>query len=124
MIDHVGIQVDDMAASKAFYTALLQPLGKGVSMDFGEAVGFGGPGGAAPFWISASKHEPQRECHVAFSAERRDVVEAVHALAVEHGWEVLHAPREFPEYHPGYYGVFLRDPDGNNVEVVDHGSRE
>jgi catechol 2,3-dioxygenase-like lactoylglutathione lyase family enzyme len=48
-------------------------------------------------------------------------VDAVHEAAVAAGVEVLHAPREWPEYHPGYYGVFLRDPDGHNVEAVHHG---
>ena len=54
-------------------------------------------------------------------APDRAAVDAVHAAAVGEGIEVLHAPREFPEYHPGYYGVFLRDPDGHNVEAVHHG---
>jgi predicted lactoylglutathione lyase len=58
----------------------------------------------------------------ALSAPSREAVDAVHAAALEAGAEVLHAPRLWPEYHPGYYGVFLRDPDGNNVEAVHHGS--
>ena len=58
------------------------------------------------------------ETHIAFAAPDRAAVDAVHAAAVEAGVEVLHGPREFPEYHPGYYGVFVRDPDGNNVEAV------
>ena len=52
----------------------------------------------------------------------RAAVDAVHAAALEAGLEILHAPREFPEYHPGYYGVFVRDLDGNNVEAVFHGA--
>jgi catechol 2,3-dioxygenase-like lactoylglutathione lyase family enzyme len=58
---------------------------------------------------------------VAFGAPDRAAVDAVHAAAVAAGVEVLHAPREWPEYHPGYYAVFLRDPDGHNVEAVHHG---
>jgi catechol 2,3-dioxygenase-like lactoylglutathione lyase family enzyme len=59
---------------------------------------------------------------VAFSAPDRAAVDAVHAAALEAGLEILHAPREFPEYHPGYYGVFVRDLDGNNIEAVFHGA--
>src|SRR6202035_4164706 len=62
-----------------------------------------------------------RELHVAFKAPDRAAIDAVHQAAVAAGVEVLHAPREFPEYHPGYYGVFLRDLDGHNVEAVHHG---
>ncbi len=58
---------------------------------------------------------------MAFPAPDRAAVDAVHEAAVAGGVEVLHAPREWPEYHPGYYAVFLRDPDGHNVEAVHHG---
>lgn len=58
---------------------------------------------------------------MAFRARDRRAVDAVHAAAVACGAEVLHAPRVWPEYHPGYYAVFLRDPDGHNVEAVYHG---
>ncbi len=57
---------------------------------------------------------------MAFSVADRAGVDAVHAAALAAGAEVLHAPREWPEYHPGYYAVFLRDPDGHNVEAVTH----
>jgi catechol 2,3-dioxygenase-like lactoylglutathione lyase family enzyme len=63
---------------------------------------------------------PNRPVHLALRAPSREAVEAVHAAAVAGGTEVLHASRLWPEYHPGYYGVFLRDPDGNNVEAVHH----
>jgi catechol 2,3-dioxygenase-like lactoylglutathione lyase family enzyme len=62
-----------------------------------------------------------RELHVAFRAAGREAINAVHDAAVAAGTEVLHVPREWPEYHPGYYGVFLRDLDGHNVEAVHHG---
>ena len=58
--------------------------------------------------------------HVAFTAQDRAAVDAVYQAALAAGTEVLHTPREWPEYHPGYYGVFLRDPDGHNVEAVCH----
>ena len=61
-----------------------------------------------------------REIHVAFTAPNRATVDTVHRAARELGAEILHEPREWPEYHPGYYAVFVRDPDGNNTEVVSH----
>jgi catechol 2,3-dioxygenase-like lactoylglutathione lyase family enzyme len=84
-------------------------------------VGLAGPEGAPDFWLSPAQGTEARELHVAFRAAGRDAVEAVHEAAVAAGAEVLNAPREWPEYHPGYYGVFLRDPDGHNVEAVYHG---
>jgi catechol 2,3-dioxygenase-like lactoylglutathione lyase family enzyme len=59
--------------------------------------------------------------HVAFTAPGTDAVDEVHRAGLAAGAEILHAPRIWPEYHAGYYGVFLRDPDGNNVEAVHHG---
>ena len=58
--------------------------------------------------------------HLAIAAPSRDAVDAVFSAAQEAGAEVLHEPRLWPEYHPGYYGAFVRDPDGNNVEAVHH----
>ncbi|WP_205413218.1 VOC family protein [Amycolatopsis thermalba] len=78
-------------------------------------------GGAARVLAEFARGGETRELHVAFRAPGRDAVDAVHAAAVEAGVEVLHEPREWPEYHPGYYAVFLRDPDGHNVEAVHHG---
>ncbi|CPZ24195.1 Putative glyoxalase/bleomycin resistance protein [Mycobacteroides abscessus] len=65
--------------------------------------------------------ESNREVHVAFSAASTAKVDEFFATATGAGAEVLHAPRLWPEYHPGYYGAFVRDPDGNNVEAVFHG---
>lgn len=120
MIDHFGINCSDFAASTAFYDAVLGVLGYTRQMDFGVAIGYGTEG-KPDFWISRwPGAEPNREMHVAFTAADEDAVRAFHAAAVEHGAEVLHAPRLWPEYHPGYYGAFVRDPDGNNVEAVTH----
>ncbi|MEO9223248.1 MAG: VOC family protein, partial [Mycobacteriaceae bacterium] len=78
--------------------------------------------GVPGFWLSPVVDGRQgREDHIAFSAGSRQEVDAVYAAAVAAGSPVLHAPREWPEYHPGYYAVFLRDPDGHNVEAVFHG---
>lgn len=109
-----------MAASAAFYDAVLAPLGGSRILDFGEVIGYGVPP-APDFWISVlSSGDGFRESHIAFSAPDREAVRAFHAAAVAGGAEVLHEPREWPEYHPGYYGAFVRDPDGNNVEAVCH----
>jgi catechol 2,3-dioxygenase-like lactoylglutathione lyase family enzyme len=89
-------------------------------MDFGEVIGFGSPP-IPDFWIGArTTGEGFRESHVAFSAPNRAAVDAFYAAATAAGAEVLHEPRMWPEYHPNYYGVFVRDPDGNNVEAVCH----
>lgn len=121
MIDHFGIQVDDLAAARSFYDSVLEPLGYQALVDVGPALGYG-PKGAHPiFWISSATDEiPNRQSHIAFSAPDRDAVTAFHERALAAGAESLHAPRVWPEYHPGYFGAFVRDPDGNNVEAVHH----
>ena len=120
MLDHLGLQCTDLQASAAFYDAVLAPLGGSRLMDFGVALGYGVPP-MPDFWISAwDSGEGFRESHVAFSAPDRDAVLAFFAAAVALGAEELHEPRVWPEYHPDYYGAFVRDPDGNNVEAVCH----
>jgi catechol 2,3-dioxygenase-like lactoylglutathione lyase family enzyme len=120
MIDHLALQCADMAASAAFYDAVLAPLGGERVMDFGEAIGYGVPPNPE-FWIGAqATGEGFRESHIAFTAGSRATVRAFRDAAVALGAEVLHEPRVWPEYHPHYYGAFVRDPDGNNVEAVCH----
>jgi catechol 2,3-dioxygenase-like lactoylglutathione lyase family enzyme len=120
MLDHLGIQCLDMDASAAFYDAVLAPLGVSRQMDYGVAIGFGTPE-KPDFWISAfDSGDGFRESHIAFVAADRAAVHAFFDAAVGAGSEVLHEPRVWPEYHPNYYGAFVRDPDGNNVEAVCH----
>jgi len=120
MLDHLGVQCSDMPASAAFYDRVLATLGAGRIMDFGEAVGYG-LSGKPDFWISAQQTgDGFRESHIAFEATDTATVDAFFGAAVDGGAEVLHEPRLWPEYHPGYYGAFVRDPDGNNVEAVCH----
>ena len=120
MLDHVGIQVADVAASAAFYEAVLAPLGFSKQMDFGQAIGFGTPEKPS-FWIGLKTTEMLvHESHIAFVAVDREHVRAFFDAAVAAGAEVLHEPRVWPEYHAAYYGGFVRDPDGNNVEAVCH----
>jgi catechol 2,3-dioxygenase-like lactoylglutathione lyase family enzyme len=121
MLDHLSIQCADPAASAAFYDAVLPSVGGGRVLDFGVVIGFG-VGGKPDFWIGPVGEDgvAARDVHIAFEARDRASVDAFHAAAVEAGAEVLHPPRVWPEYHPNYYGAFVRDPDGNNVEAVCH----
>jgi catechol 2,3-dioxygenase-like lactoylglutathione lyase family enzyme len=120
MIDHVSIQCTDLDASATFYDAVLAPLGGTRIMDFGVAIGYGNDG-KPDFWISGlDSGEGFRESHIAFAAPSREAVRAFFEAAKGAGAEVLHEPRLWPEYHPDYYGAFVRDPDGNNVEAVSH----
>jgi catechol 2,3-dioxygenase-like lactoylglutathione lyase family enzyme len=125
VFDHLGFPCGDVETSVAFYTSVFAPLGLavGVRIPTGppgapEVVGLGA--GHPSFWLAPGE-AVDRELHVAFAAPDRAAVDAVHEAALAYGAEVLHAPRIFTEYHPGYYAVFLRDPDGHNVEAVNHG---
>jgi catechol 2,3-dioxygenase-like lactoylglutathione lyase family enzyme len=119
MLDHISIQTSDPAASAAFYDAVLAPLGGRRVMDFGEVIGFGTE--SPDFWIGpVTTGGEAREVHIAFGAPNRVAVQAFFDAAVATGAEVLHAPRLWPEYHESYFGAFVRDPDGNNVEAVCH----
>jgi catechol 2,3-dioxygenase-like lactoylglutathione lyase family enzyme len=120
MIDHLSIQCADPWASAAFYDAVLAPLGYQRVIDVGEVVGFGAPP-KPEFWIGPlSTGDGFRESHIAFTSPDRASVRAFAEAAAVEGAEVLHPPRLWPEYHPDYYGAFVRDPDGNNVEAVCH----
>ncbi len=120
MLDHVSIQCADVPGSASFYEAVLAPLGGAPIMDFGEVIGFGAPGNPE-FWIGPrTTGEGFREAHLAFTSPDRAAVRAFFDAAVAAGAEVLHEPRVWTEYHPDYYGAFVRDPDGNNVEAVCH----
>jgi catechol 2,3-dioxygenase-like lactoylglutathione lyase family enzyme len=125
MIDHVGIGVRDYAASKRFYAAALRPLGFGLVMEvpLEHTGGRGVAGfGAAPkpeFWISGDTPNTP-PVHVAFRVEARQVVDEFHAAAIVAGGRDNGAPGIRAHYHPHYYGAFVHDPDGHNIEVVCH----
>ena len=119
MIDHVTLQVGDIPTSRAFYEAVLAPLGIRAGASDGPAVGFFGPEPGS-FWLCPAQRDDDREFHLAFRAADRGAVQAFHDAAVAIGAEVLHAPRVFPEYHENYFGAFVRDPDGHNIEAVCH----
>ena len=120
MLDHLSIQCANVPAASTFYDAVLAPLGGGRIMDFGSVIGYG-IGGKPTFWVGPLVRElANREVHIAFIANDRAAVRAFFEAARTSGAEILHEPRVFPEYHPNYYGAFVRDPDGNNVEAVCH----
>jgi len=120
MLDHVSIQCADVPATAAFYDAVLAPLGGSRLMDFGEVMGFGTES-VPSFWIGPRETGSGfRESHIAFCAPNRHAVQEFYDAAVGAGAEVLHAPRAWPEYHENYFGAFVRDPDGNNVEACCH----
>jgi catechol 2,3-dioxygenase-like lactoylglutathione lyase family enzyme len=121
MIDHLALQVRDVRVSAAFYDVVLAPLGGRRQMERGDLVAFGVD--RPTFWLGPLAEEDTgkaREIHLAFVAPDRATVRAFHEAAVGTGAEVLHPPRVRPEYHHHYYGAFVRDPDGNNVEAVCH----
>ena len=121
MIDHLGIQCSDVGTSAAFYDRALEPLGIRRLMEpLDQIIGYGTD--TADFWLGplSENHTGWREDHIAFVAVDRAAVRAFFDAAVGAGCEVLHEPRLWPEYHPGYFGAFVRDPDGNNVEAVCH----
>jgi catechol 2,3-dioxygenase-like lactoylglutathione lyase family enzyme len=120
MIDHLSIQCADVKMSAAFYDAVLATIGGQRILDLGEVIGYGVPP-MPDFWIGPrTTGEGFRESHIAFSAPDRAAVRSFFAAATAAGAEVLHEPRVWPEYHPDYYGAFVRDPDGHNVEAVCH----
>jgi catechol 2,3-dioxygenase-like lactoylglutathione lyase family enzyme len=122
VIDHFGFNCSDFSKSKEFYDRVLGVLGYTRQMDYEVAIGYGRDG-KPDFWIADGKQMgPNREMHVAFQAADIVAVKSFYEAALELGAESLHAPRLWPEYHPGYFGAFVRDPDGNNVEAVFHGA--
>lgn len=120
-LDHIGLQVSDFARAKEFYSAALQPLGIKLQMEFpNEAGGVAGFGRCKPeFWIAAGK-TPTSPFHIAFHAANRAQVDAFYKAAIAAGARDNGAPGLRPQYHPNYYGAFVIDPDGHNVEAVCH----
>ena len=121
MIDHAGFGVSDYERSKAFYTRALAPLGITLLMEpMGRAAGFGE--GRKPFFFLEADRAPVTGLHLAFEAPDRATVDAFHAAALEAGATDNGAPGVREIYHPNYYGAYVLDPDGNNVEAVCHKS--
>jgi catechol 2,3-dioxygenase-like lactoylglutathione lyase family enzyme len=117
MIDHLSLTVKDAAKSRAFYTAALAPLGYQALMSFGDTTGFGEPD-KPDFWIGPG--EPGRPAHIAFRAADRAAVRRFYDAAIAAGGRDNGPPGLRAHYHPNYYGAFVYDPDGNNIEAVCH----
>jgi catechol 2,3-dioxygenase-like lactoylglutathione lyase family enzyme len=118
MFDHIGLPVRDLAKTRTFYSAALAPLGIGVVMESPGGIGFGKLG-RPQLWFG-SHSSPPSGIHLAFSTANRAEVRAFHAAALAAGATDNGAPGLRPHYHPNYYGAFVLDPDGHNVEAVCH----
>jgi catechol 2,3-dioxygenase-like lactoylglutathione lyase family enzyme len=124
MIDHIGIPVSDYAQAKAFYEKALAPLGYSLIMEVRQnendafAAGFGAKG-KPDYWIGA-EGGLNRAVHIAIAAMNRANVDAFYRAALEAGGRDNGAPGLRPHYHPNYYGAFVLDPDGHNIEAVCH----
>jgi catechol 2,3-dioxygenase-like lactoylglutathione lyase family enzyme len=126
MIDHTGVTVSDFARSKAFYVGALGAIGYSLLMELPASVtghtdvaGFGEPP-KPDFWISRGAPN-QPPVHVAFRVASRAAVDAFHQAALAAGGRDNGPPGLRPHYHPHYYGAFVLDPDGHNIEAVCHG---
>ena len=117
-IDHLGLSVADFARSKAFYVAALAPLGITI-VEQGEGWADFGRDGRHEFWIGGSGSSPA-PIHLAFAAQTRAEVRAFHAAALAAGGRDNGGPGIRGHYHPNYYGAFVFDPDGHNIEAVSH----
>ena len=126
MIDHIGFPVSDYTKSKAFYTQALAPLGYTLVMEIdaeqtesrAPAAGFGA-GGKPDFWIGG-EGGLEKPVHVAIVARDRASVDTFHRAALAAGGKDNGAPGLRPHYHANYYGAFVLDPDGHNIEAVCH----
>ena len=126
-IDHVGFSVKDYERSKAFYAKALEPLGITLVMEFGKSGGFGR--GKPELWFGEGQMEFQTNAqianitplHICLTAGSREEVDAFYKAAIAAGGKDNGAPGVRAHYHPNYYGAFVLDPDGHNVEAVFHG---
>jgi catechol 2,3-dioxygenase-like lactoylglutathione lyase family enzyme len=118
MIDHAGLTVSDVTKSKTFYRAALAPLGYTVLMEWEQYAGFGVPP-KPDFWIGEGQPNVP-PIHVAFRADSRAQVDAFYEAAIATGGRDNGPPGLRPHYHANYYGAFVLDPDGHNIETVCH----
>ena len=121
MLDHVGLNVSDYDRSRDFYARALAPLGLELLMEpVAEVGGFGSPKDQKPFFWISTRETANADVHIAFAAPSHTLVDAFHAAAVEAGGTDNGPPGPREIYHPSYYGAYVLDPDGNNVEAVCH----
>jgi catechol 2,3-dioxygenase-like lactoylglutathione lyase family enzyme len=119
VLDHLRLTISDLARSQRFYGEALAPLGYSVRAEYGgRFLGFG-EGGRPTFWVGVAV-APNTGTHVAFVAPDRATVDRFHAAAIAAGGRDNGQPWLRPQHHPGYYGAFVLDPDGHNIEAVCH----
>ncbi len=118
IIDHIGLAVSDFEISKAFYVRVLAPLGIELLMEVEGWAGFGRQG-KPEFWFGEHDHA-QSPMHIAFASDSRQAVDRFYAAAIEAGARDNGPPGVREIYHPHYYGAFVLDPDGHNIEAVCH----
>lgn len=124
MIDHTGLNVSDYERSKGFYLEALAPLGYQLIKELPKSIAPAGAMGLGvppkpDFWIAGGTANPPR-IHIAFRAGSRADVDAFHRAAIAAGGHDNGAPGIRAHYHPHYYGAFVLDPDGHNIEAVCH----
>ena len=129
MLDHISTYATDYAATRKFYDQVFQPLGYGLTMEFavdddpefpGCRVCSFGENGQSTFWIIETKN-PATPRHIAFAAASTQAVDAFYEAAINGGAKDNGPPGLRPHYHANYYGAFVIDPDGNDIEAVFHG---
>ena len=118
VIDHVTLNVRDVEAAKAFYTEALRPLGYSLALEFLEGAGYASEG--KPDFFLAQRGEPSTPVHVAFRSHDRKTVDAFYEAALAAGGEDNGPPGIRRVYHEYYYGAYVLDPEGNNIEAVTH----
>jgi catechol 2,3-dioxygenase-like lactoylglutathione lyase family enzyme len=119
MLDHVTIGVSDIERSKAFYDQALRPLGIERLYDRGNSFAGYGANRKAFFWIGL-RNASQTSVHVAFATQDRETIDQFHKGALAAGGRDNGQPGLRPHYHENYYGAFVLDPDGHNIEAVCH----
>jgi catechol 2,3-dioxygenase-like lactoylglutathione lyase family enzyme len=115
MIDHAAVNVRDIDAAKRFYSQALEPLGISMAMDMDDFAGFASEKG---FHFGVFRREPVGGAHVAFRCENWGTVDAFYEAAMAAGGKDNGAPGLRPHYHVSYYGAYVHDADGNNIEAV------
>lgn len=118
MIDHVTLNVRDLEACKSFYEQALRPIGYSLMLDFVGGCGFGAEG--KPDFFLAERGEPSAPVHVALRSANRTTVDAFHEAALAAGGQDNGPPGLRLVYHEHYYGAYVLDPEGNNIEAVTH----
>jgi catechol 2,3-dioxygenase-like lactoylglutathione lyase family enzyme len=117
LLDHVVLQVDDLNAIREWYDQIVNLAGGARTFDMPDLIGYALPGQPTQLLFSQATDPGGRQTHLALRVEDEATVQRGHELATSLGAEILHEPRLWPEYGPGYYAVFIRDPAGNNLEL-------